>query len=71
MFAWWIPLLIKGSRLLKAYKMGNYATKLHDFLPDVNKCIKKNRVYLEHYTSILTCGKEELEKFYQRNDNNE
>ena len=30
-----------------------------------NKC----RVYLEHYTSILTCGKEELEKFYQRNDN--
>jgi len=25
-----------------------------------------DRVYLEHYTSILTCGKEELEKFYQR-----
>jgi len=25
-----------------------------------------DRVYLEHYTSILTCGKEELEKFYER-----
>ena len=24
------------------------------------------RVYLESYTSILTCGKEELEKFYGR-----
>jgi len=25
-----------------------------------------DRVYLEHYTSILTCGKEELEQFYGR-----
>ena len=25
-----------------------------------------SRVYLEAYTSILTCGKEELEKFYGR-----
>lgn len=29
----------------------------------VKKC---SRVYLEHYTSILTCGQEELEKFYGR-----
>jgi len=29
----------------------------------VKKC---DRVYLEHYTSILTCGKEDLEKFYER-----
>jgi len=29
----------------------------------VKKC---DRVYLEHYTSVLTCGKEELEKFYGR-----
>ncbi|XP_028133687.1 diphthine methyl ester synthase [Diabrotica virgifera virgifera] len=29
----------------------------------VKKC---DRVYLEAYTSILTCGKEELEKFYGR-----
>eukprot|EP00088_Acartia_fossae_P031658 TRINITY_DN3249_c0_g1_i1.p1 TRINITY_DN3249_c0_g1~~TRINITY_DN3249_c0_g1_i1.p1 ORF type:complete len:286 (-),score=54.30 TRINITY_DN3249_c0_g1_i1:1-819(-) len=27
---------------------------------------QSERVYLEHYTSILTCGKEELEKFYER-----
>ena len=26
------------------------------------------RVYLEHYTSILSCGKSELEEFYGRND---
>ena len=26
------------------------------------------RVYLEHYTSILSCGKDELEAFYGRND---
>ena len=29
---------------------------------------KAKRVYLEHYTSILSCGKEELEAFYERND---
>lgn len=29
----------------------------------VRKC---DKVYLEHYTSILTCGKEELEAFYGR-----
>ena len=27
-----------------------------------------DKVYLESYTSILTCGKEELEKFYGRTD---
>ena len=26
------------------------------------------RVYLEYYTSILSCGKSELEDFYGRND---
>ena len=29
----------------------------------VKRCEK---VFLEHYTSILTCGQEELEKFYGR-----
>ena len=33
---------------------------------EVVKCAKK--VYLEHYTSILSCGKTDLEEFYGRND---
>ena len=33
---------------------------------EVVKCAKK--VFLEHYTSILSCGKTDLEEFYGRND---
>ena len=33
----------------------------------VKRCEK---VFLEHYTSILTVGQEELEKFYEREVNN-
>ena len=33
---------------------------------EIVKSAKK--VFLEHYTSILSCGKGELEEFYGRND---
>merc|ERR1712110_1380464 len=33
---------------------------------EIVKCAKK--VFLEHYTSILSCGKTDLEEFYGRND---